>query len=319
MLNEYDNKRPLISFIITNRDYPAANLKGCAESILRLSLREEEREIIIVDDGSAEIPLEGIKPLADSIIYVRQARKGTGEARNMGLRIASGDYIQFVKGEDKLVSEAYEHCIDIVRYNSPDIVMFNSCNGKAKKNDYEGEDPVEGTEYILENDLQSSPWGYVFSKKTLMGLRFSNESYAEDDEFTTMLFLRAEKVYSTSATAYIEHGKRKDNTHRDDKRLIVKRLDDIQSVLLRLNDFSTALPVADRNAMRRRLGQLTMNYIIRIIRFTRSAKQLEARIKVLEEHGLFPLPDKAYTKKYLVFNKLSRNALVRKLLGIVLR
>lgn len=45
--------RPLISFIIPCYNEPREMLTDCIESILSLPLRSEEREVIVVDDGSA--------------------------------------------------------------------------------------------------------------------------------------------------------------------------------------------------------------------------------------------------------------------------
>lgn len=309
---------PLISFIITCFQESASQVAECIDSILKLSLRDEEREIIVVDDGSKECILQDLMPLAENIIYIRQRNSGTGAARNTGLRMATGSYIQFIDGEDKLISEAYEHCIDLVRYNKPDIVIFNSSNSNQGKNDYSGEEPTDGSEYLRNNTLQISPWGYLFSSRILIDLRFTPGVYAEDEEFTTILFLRAEKIYSTSAVAYYDRNSKEDCIDRNDKKLVMKRLNDTETILLRMNDLSTAMSVMDRAAMQRRLAQLTMNYIIHTIRWTRSARQLDTRIQTLEEHGLFPLPDKRYSKKYFIFNKLSRSSLVRKLLAKVL-
>lgn len=318
MYQEITTKAPLLSFIITCFNKPASQIAECINNILKLSLRDEEREIIVVDDGSQEYILDSLTNIADNIIYIRQRTAGTGAARNTGLRMATGSYIQFIDGEDKLISEAYEHCIDLVRYNEPDIVIFNSSNSEQGKNDYAGEAPTDGAEYLKNNNLEISPWGYIFSSRILIGLRFTPGLYAEEEEFTTLLFLRAEKIYSTSSVAYYDRLRKEDKIDRKDKRLVMKRLNDIEQILIHMNDLSTAMSVMDKTAMQRRLAQLTMNYIIKTIRWTRSAKQLDTRIQTLEEHGLFPLPDKHYSKKYVIFSKLSRNSFVRKCLSKVL-
>ena len=43
---------PLISFIVPCYNIPTAMLRECIQSILALDMRDDEREIIIVDDGS---------------------------------------------------------------------------------------------------------------------------------------------------------------------------------------------------------------------------------------------------------------------------
>lgn len=318
MFQNNTTEMQLISFIITCYNLSAEQVTECIESILKLSLRENEREIIVVDDGSKECLMDSLMDKADKIIYIRQPNKGSGAARNTGIQMSNGKYIQFVDGEDKIISEAYEHCIDIIRYNNPDIVIFNSGNRESGKNDYIGEEPTEGTEYMKNNSMQISPWRYAFARHILIDLRFTPGQYAGEEEFTTLLFLRAERIYSTSAVAYFDRFKKTENTDRHEKKLVMKRLDDLQSVLIRLNDMSTAMAISDKAAMQRRLAQMTMEYIIKIIKWTRSAKQLNIRIGKLEEQGLFPLPDKYYSKKYLIFNKLSRSSLFKKIIMKVL-
>lgn len=123
---------PLVSFIITCRNLPVKQITECLDSITGLSLRTQEKEIIVIDDGSDVSIIDRLEKYRDEIIYVRQKKNGVSSARNLGLRMASGNFIQFINGEDKLIPDAYEHCLDIVRYNVPDIVLFNS-SGKKKE------------------------------------------------------------------------------------------------------------------------------------------------------------------------------------------
>ena len=107
---------PLITFIITAYNLPPDMLKTCVESIERLSLAMKEHEIILVDDGSDIPAIDNLPDHADHITYIRQAHQGLSAARNMGLRCATGQYIQFVDGDDYLIQAPYGHCLDIVRY-----------------------------------------------------------------------------------------------------------------------------------------------------------------------------------------------------------
>lgn len=116
---------PLVSFIVTVYNLPIEFIKQCINSILALSLQAKDREIIIIDDGSRIPALEELAEIKDDIIYLRQHNQGPSMARNMGLKIATGKYIQFVDGDDYLIQAPYEHCLDIVRYHNPDIVLFN--------------------------------------------------------------------------------------------------------------------------------------------------------------------------------------------------
>ena len=48
----HNNIQPLVTFIVTTYNLDAELLKECIESITRLSISIEDREIIVIDDGS---------------------------------------------------------------------------------------------------------------------------------------------------------------------------------------------------------------------------------------------------------------------------
>ena len=107
--------QPLVSFIITCQNTLSEQLQECVQSIFALSLSHEEREIIIVDDGSSQPALNALIPWIDELVYIRQKKEGICAAQNKGMNIAQGQWVQLVRAEDQLARSAYEHCLDIVR------------------------------------------------------------------------------------------------------------------------------------------------------------------------------------------------------------
>lgn len=317
--NRNSTAKPLISFIITAWNIPVEMVCECIDSITKLSLRPTEREIIVIDDGSAECLMVGLMSFGDDIIYVRQRNQGLSVARNTGLRMATGQYIQLVDGDDKLLAEGYGHCIDIVRYNDPDMVLFDSSDKENVTSIYYIPEPVDGTQYMRHNNLHVMAWGYVFNRRILLDLRFTPGILHEDEEFTPQLMLRAERVYSTNIPAYFYRKRPTSITHDSDKKMIVKRLNDVEQIIFHLQDVAASLPRVDSQALSRRVAQLTMDYIFNIMRLTRSSRQLEERLARLERRGLYPLPDKDYTKKYMLFRKFANSRLMRKMMTIVIR
>ena len=95
-------EKPLVSIIV-----PVYNVKDylneCVESIVNQSYTA--LEIILVDDGStdgsAEICDNWLK--RDSRIRViHKENGGLSDARNAGMSIATGEYVGFVDGDDKI-------------------------------------------------------------------------------------------------------------------------------------------------------------------------------------------------------------------------
>ena len=311
-----NQKQPLVSFIVTYHNEPLSMLHECLDSIFALTLTEEEREIIIVDDGSDESPLGGLLDCRDKILYVSQANNGVSAARNRGISCASGLFIQFVDADDTLVDSGYEHVLDVVRYREPDMVVFNFTNEEDDVDTpYLFNGPYSGSEYMQHNNLRASACGYIFKKKLLMDLRFTEGlEYGEDEKFTPQLILRTEKLYATDTVAYFYRMHEGSVTHKDTSRALAKRFKDSEDVILYLNRLSQSLPTAERVALQRRVAQLTMDYLYNIITKTHSEHQLEERLKRLEKEGLFPLPDKNYTSKYKLFGKIIKHKFGRKMM-----
>lgn len=303
-----------ISFIITYYNIDVHMLCQCIDSIIALSLRPSEREIIIIDDGSEVSPIGALQKYDDDIMYIRQSNQGLSAARNAGIRICTGRYIQFLDADDYLIQPAFEHCLDIVRYNNPDIVLFQLTDKDNKEVTVTFEGPVEGSEYMRQNNLRASACGYIFRKSTLVNLRFRSGILHEDEEFTPQLILRAERLFYTDAEAYFYRKRGKSITNNDDLKWRLRRLGDMEQIILNLNDRADSLPQADREALQRRVAQLTMDYIYNNIRLTHDGKHLEKCIERLHEKGLFPLPDRHYTRKYTWFRRLSMTKMGRKIL-----
>jgi hypothetical protein len=92
--------QPLVSIIIpTYNDGPL--LFEAIDSALIQTY--QQREIIVIDDGSIDdTGLLLKKQYRNKIIYHRQENKGPSSARNMGLRLSSGRYVQFLDADDLL-------------------------------------------------------------------------------------------------------------------------------------------------------------------------------------------------------------------------
>ena len=305
-------EKPIISFIISYYNLPVEMLCSCIDSILALELKPDEREIIIVDDGSPESPVNQLMKYGNEITYIRQRNQGLSEARNTGAQMATGEYLQFIDADDQLIKEAYEHCLQIAKKQKPEMVIFDFTNSASKSAKFEDQPSQSGSHYMRHNNIHGTACGYLFKRSILGDLRFTSGIFHEDEEFTPMLMLRAENVIVTSAKAYFYQQRADSITANPDNQQ--KRLDDLKAILHRLHIAADRMPIDDKTALQRRVAQLTMDYIYQVIRQTRSRQKLESDIQDLTNIGLFPLPNQAYTTKYTWFRRMSASSVGRTML-----
>lgn len=298
---------PLISFIIPYYNLPLDLIRGCVESVTAVSLDSGEREIIVVDDGSTVDVKEQLLDVCPDLIYIRRENGGLSAARNTGIEAATGEYIQFVDGDDRLIPNVYDKCVDKLRETRADLLLFRHTEDEkavVENAPYAG--PFFGTDFMMEHNLRASACGYVF-RKTLIGddIRFKVGIYHEDEEFTPRVVINAEKLLYTDATAYFYTLRNDSITTKKDDIHIRKRLDDKRDIIFGLREFYSGLPFYGYMAMERRVRQLTMDYIFNIMTSGRGWQELRSRLSELKEKGLFPLPLKHYTLKYYIFASLA--------------
>src|ERR1700761_3802880 len=88
---------PRISVVIPT--FNRAELIGeTLECMLRQTLAPHE--VIVVDDGSVDDTRDVVASFGDRVTFVEQANAGPGAARNAGLAMATGDFVQFFDSDD---------------------------------------------------------------------------------------------------------------------------------------------------------------------------------------------------------------------------
>ena len=309
--------QPLVSFIVTCYNLPVDMLCECIDSILNLNLETAEREIIVVDDGSDVSPMNDLLKYGDDIIYVRQKNGGVSVARNTAMNMAKGQYIQLVDGDDCLLKNPYEYCLDLIRNcSNVDVVMFDFTH-KSDKAPVAFNPPIikNGPELLRTENIRGAACCCLFRQAVRGKLAFTpGIAYGEDEEFTPQLLIRAESVYITDAQAYFYRERTTSAVHQTDETSIQKRLSDTKEVILHLSRLADISPQSDKIALQRRVAQLTMDYLYNTILLTRSEEKLDETIDDLRKNNLFPLPNHPYSTKYTWFRRLSNSALGRKIL-----
>lgn len=108
-----------------------AYLSRCLDSIVHQTYKN--LEIILVNDGSKDSSLEICNKYAheDSrITVINKENGGQSSARNMGLDIATGNYIGFVDSDDWIEPKMYENLLSVLLDNKADVAVCEvyNCN-----------------------------------------------------------------------------------------------------------------------------------------------------------------------------------------------
>ena len=280
---------PLITFIVTYHNEPEAFLQACLESIQALPLREDEVEILVVDDGSEVLPTFAGKA---GIRYIRQEQAGLSAARNKGIRYSQGQYLQFVDADDYILPAVYEKVLEQIRDNNPDLVLFKMTKKATKVTKCTSKN-TSGPHFLQHHNLRAAAWGYAFRREILGDLRFYPGIFHEDELFTPQIFLRANTLVDLDAKAYFYRQHEGTITHSKSSDKVRKRLDDIHFALRELR-------ALDNPLLKRRIRQLTLDYLQRIWTLTHSPRELRRRKKELRKEDFLPLPVRFYSLRYFL-------------------
>ncbi len=172
----------------------------CAPSLLGQSLPADEYEVIYVDDGSTDdtpVRLGKIAAAHANVQVHTMPNSGwPGAPRNLGMRHAKGEYVQFVDHDDTLGSEALERLYEHAKCNDADVVIGKMSTTMAR--------PRRLFRYTvdactIENDelMQSLSPHKMFRRAFIeeQGLRFPEGPWImEDLAFVSAAYLKAERI-----------------------------------------------------------------------------------------------------------------------------
>ena len=101
-------------------------LNRCIDSVLSQTF--EDYELILVDDGSLDecgAICDEYANMNEKIKVIHKDNGGLVSARQAGIRIATGDYVFHLDGDDAILPDALESAYEIIQKHRPDIVSFS--------------------------------------------------------------------------------------------------------------------------------------------------------------------------------------------------
>ena len=192
-------------------------LHKCIDSLLDQDLPPDEYEIVLVDDGSPDKCAEICEEYAARFAHVKVIHRengGLSAARNSGMAIAQGRYIQFVDSDDYLEPNVLKTLVDNMIADRLDVLRFNYQNVNENYEIFEPnktnkpfvdylDKPCDGLDFLSERlGFGCYVWQFMIRRELLEGCMFQEGIYFEDTEWTPRLLLKAKKVNSTDMMTY---------------------------------------------------------------------------------------------------------------------
>ena len=181
-------------------------LRQSLESIINQTYKN--LEIICVNDGSTDKSLMILKEYEKKdkrIKVINQNNKGLAGTKNVGMKVATGDYITFVDSDDFLDINVYEKCIESIIKYKPDIVIYQ-IHFEYSKNQRIIESKIfinDSISAINQYSIFPSSCNKVFRKGLLENIYFLEKiKYAEDLLFRDMIFPKASIIILVPKISY---------------------------------------------------------------------------------------------------------------------
>ena len=217
----------LVSFVIPSYN-SAHTVKRCLDSIYALSLKQEEFEVIFIDDCSTDNTcqiVESIKSkVKSSLTLLKQPiNNRQGAARNRGVNVAQGEYICFVDSDD-VVTDGVVYAIRMAKEMQTDMTAFHTAYANEKgtvTNENELLSFAQGQVFSgveLQNKhayWNSAPWGYIYSKAFLdkTNYPFREGVLYEDSDFVMVHLYYAKRMAYSQALGYLAYYREGSTTH----------------------------------------------------------------------------------------------------------
>lgn len=187
-------------------------LDRCVDSIINQTYKN--LEIVLVDDGSLDNCPKMCDDYAEKdsrIKVVHKENGGLSDARNAGMKVATGEYVSFIDSDDYVSLDFYETLLDTIVDNNSDIVecgvvkfyednSFDKYSDDLKVTNYDTLDGLEGL--INENPFKQHVWNKLYKSSIALDIPYEVGKLNEDEFWTYQIFGKAKKVTRIYKTMY---------------------------------------------------------------------------------------------------------------------
>lgn len=188
-------------------------LERCVNSILQQTY--ERLEIILVDDGSTDASAQMCDEFARAdkrIKVIHKENGGLSDARNAGLKAATGSYIGYVDSDDWIEKDMYERMYNSCVENDAQLCIcryFSEYRDKTLGGGNGECIPLTRDEllriYVGGHEqyvIYNSVWSKLFARTLVDGMTFPKGRNSEDIMYTTRAFCRLSRAVYLDSCLY---------------------------------------------------------------------------------------------------------------------
>lgn len=185
----------------------AKMLDDCITSIIKQTYKNIE--IVLVNDESTDGSYEIAKSYQEKDERIKLysiPHRGVSAARNYGLDMAKGDYIQFIDSDDHVEENMIEIMLNKMIETNADIVACNythpSIKNYAMDEEFDTTKIEDCLKYYQYTFAAVVPWNKLY-KRNIITSRFDEEvSFCEDDLFGLSNLFNSKKLVTISNVLY---------------------------------------------------------------------------------------------------------------------
>ena len=225
-------------------------LPNCLETIINQTYKN--LEIILVDDGSPDKCPEICDQFMQKDTRIKVIHKengGLSDARNAGIKIATGKYIGFVDSDDYIDPEFYEILYqNILKYDA-DLAVCNYVETEksnwheAKKDDRIIEfNNIEALEALYSNDTQMQKamvvaWNKLYKREIFEQIQYPVGKTNEDEFVIHHILYKSKKIVYSANELYYYLQRADSIMSRGEKEYDVKRFNQQEAYEKRIQFF----------------------------------------------------------------------------------
>ena len=226
----------------------------CIESLINQTL--SDIEIIFINDCSTDSSAEIVQKYMQNdkriILLNTEKESGQSHARNLGLDVASGEYIGFVDSDDWVEVDMFEKMYHKALSGGTDITMcmaqlYDDKENKTYTDDYYSLKPLSnmGDSVFSANDTKDEIlninvvlWNKIYRKNFLksIGIKLADGYIYEDLLFFYQTYLKAKRVNILWEALYYYRQNRKYSTMQNSDKKVYDRIPMVEATYKTLQE-----------------------------------------------------------------------------------